>query len=51
MIEYDILYDNKKKELTGFEPVTLGPAIPRSTPELQFLVITLALPQHINQFS
>ena len=25
-----------KKELTGIEPVTLGPAIPRSTTELQF---------------
>ena len=28
---------NKKKEQTGIEPVTLGPAIPRSTTELLFL--------------
>ena len=26
-----------KKEQTGIEPVTLGPAIPRSTTELLFL--------------
>ena len=32
-----------KKELTGIEPVTLGPAIPRSTTELQFHVIELGV--------
>ena len=30
---------DKKEEQTGIEPVTLGPAIPRSTTELLFLTI------------
>ena len=34
---------DKKEEQTGIEPVTLGPAIPRSTTELLLLTI-ISLP-------
>lgn len=34
----------KKEEQTGIEPVTLGPAIPRSTTELLFLITILQHP-------
>jgi hypothetical protein len=34
----------KKKDQTGIEPVTLGPAIPRSTPEL--LILYVIFPPH-----
>ena len=36
---------NKKEEQTGIEPVTLGPAIPRSTTELLFLIDILQSPR------
>ena len=39
---------DKKEEQTGIEPVTLGPAIPRSTTELLFLTVILLYPFLIN---
>jgi hypothetical protein len=39
----------KKKDQTGIEPVTLGPAIPRSTPELLILVEVISFFRNIRE--